>query len=135
MRGCCQVITNSDITIFNHYYDTVSKVDIYQRKYLYGVHFEKKKQINNNNGVLSNANYAEILIPFSVADGYLKPKQWLADKTDHWTLKDKDIIVDGIIDYQIDSTHPLSELIKTYDDVFTIFAAEPIGDHWEVTAK
>lgn len=127
------MITNDDLTLYNRYYDPVSKKDKYQRTYLRSIHFEKKKQINNNNGTLTNANYAEVLIPFF--DGYLKPKAWRNDKTDHWTLAAKDVIVSGIVDFEISDTHPVTELIDSYDDVFTIFSAEQIGDHYEVMAK
>lgn len=137
------MITNADITLYNKYYDRILGYDVYKRSYLYGVNWQGARAVTvGDKGVLT-ADFTEIFInkdTVIVDKTYLKPKAWakLNDKSDHFTLNAGDIIVKGIIDYEI-PTSSTKELINSYDDVLTILSVVDLSEtslpHWEIGAK
>lgn len=134
--------TNSNITIYNSYFDKVTRTDKYQRTILYGVFWDCKKTVNRIQSGLENADEVFIAIPFAVTSNrqYIAPKEFerLDDKSNHFTLKEEDRIVQGEIDFEI--TGKVSDLDKQYE-AFTITSVDtkdfgsPHMRHWEVGAR
>lgn len=115
--------TNADCTIYNKY-STGTAIE-YKRTELHGVFWSNRKAANVIASGMQNADSAAIYIPILVecSKEYKAPKQWdalsTADKALYWTLKPGDLIVRGIITYEI-PTGTEAILTKTYDDVLKI---------------
>lgn len=134
--------TNTDITIYNKYFDKETRTDKYQRIVLYGVFWDDKKAMNKLQSGLENADEVFVVIPFSVVSNkqYITPKEFerLEDKSNYFTLKEEDRIVQGEIDFEI--TGKVSDLDRQYE-AFTITSVDtkdfgsPHMRHWEVGAK
>jgi hypothetical protein len=134
--------TNSNITIYNSYFDKATRTNKYQRTVLYGVFWDCKKAMNRLQSGLENADEVLIAIPFTVSSNrqYIAPKEFerLDDKSNHFTLKEEDRIVQGEIDFEI--TGKVSDLDKQYE-AFTITSVDtkdfgsPHMRHWEVGAR
>lgn len=137
--------TNADCTLFNAYIDQAEKIKKYQRTYLKSVFWNNVKAVNVIKSGLENANSVEIFIPFTVnteSKKYVNPKHWNRilnnQKSNFWTLQCADIIVKGIIDYEIIGGNTLSVLQQNFDDVIIITSVDTkdFGSyfmrHWEV---
>jgi len=133
--------TNTDITIYNRYFDKATRLDKYQRTILYGVFWDERKAVNRLQSGLEDADKVTIIIPFTVAADkkYAPPKEFekLEDKTGYFTLQEGDRVVKGAIDFEI--TGKVSDLDKEYE-AFTIISVDTkdFGSlhmrHWEVGA-
>lgn len=137
------MITNADITLYNKYYDRILGYDVYKRSHLYGVNWQGSRAVNVGDKGILTADFTEVFInkdTVIVDKTYLKPKVWAKsiNKNDHFTLNAGDIIVKGIIDYEIAATST-KELINSYDDVLTILSVVDLSEtslpHWEIGAK
>lgn len=136
------MITNSDMTIYNKYFDTATRLDKYQRTVLYGVFWDDKKAVNRLQSGLQDADEVLIVIPFSVSSNrqYIPPKEFLRleDKSGYYTLQEGDRVVRGDIEFEI--TGKVSELDDLYE-AFTVTSVDTkdFGSlhmrHWEVGAK
>jgi hypothetical protein len=134
--------TNSNMTIYNKYFDKETRTDKHQRTILYGVFWDDKKAMNRLQSGLENADEVFIAIPFSVGSNrqYITPKEFesLEDKSNYFTLREEDRIVQGEIDFEIEGK--LSDLDREYE-AFTITSVDtknfgsPHMRHWEVGAK
>ena len=145
------MITNSDLTIYNVSYNRDTKLIEYNRTYLYGVNWQGENKISVGDKGLNSADSVSILIPFDVSvennKTYISPNVYKdlskAEKKNYFTLSNKDIIVKGIIDFNLTSVKPnnLEYLSNLYDDVLTIISVITcdIGSsymhHWEVGGK
>lgn len=136
------MITNSNITIYNRYFNPTTRLDSYQRTVLQGVFWDDKKAVNRIQSGLQDADEVLIIIPFSVNSDkqYISPKEFekLEDRTGYFTLREGDRVVRGVIDFEI--TGKVSDLDKKYE-AFTITSVDtkdfgsPHMRHWEVGAK
>lgn len=136
------MITNSNITIYNRYFNSTTRLDSYQRTILQGVFWDDKKAVNQIQSGLQDADEVLIIIPFSVNSDkqYISPKEFekLEDRTGYFTLREGDRVVRGAIDFEI--TGKVSDLDKEYE-AFTITSVDtkdfgsPHMRHWEVGAK
>ncbi len=134
--------TNSNMTIYNKYFDKATRTDKYQRTVLYGVFWDDKKAMNRLQSGLENADEVFIAIPFAVSSKrqYIAPKEFerLEDKSNYFTLKEEDRIVQGEIDFEI--TGKVSDLDKQYE-AFTITSVDtkdfgsPHMKHWEISGR
>lgn len=134
--------TNADITIYNKYFDKISRMDKYQRTILRGVFFDNKKAVNRIQSGMENADEAMIVIPFSVVSNksYKGPIDFekLEDKSNYFTFREGDRIVKGAINFEI--TGRLSDLDKNYE-AYTITSVDTKDfgskrmQHFEVGAK
>lgn len=146
------MITNSDITLYNKYFDNKDNTIKYKRSYLIGVNYkisDGASSLSTQKGP-SNKNEIIIYIPFSVGvenKSYLKPKAYEklldSEKDNYFTLNDGDIIVKGIIDFELtgDKGSNLKYLNEFYDDVSTVsniitydFGSEYMK-HWKVVCS
>lgn len=136
------MITNSNITIYNRYFNSTTRLDSYQRTILQGVFWDDKKAVNQIQSGLQDADEVLIIIPFSVNSDkqYISSKEFekLEDRTGYFTLSEGDRIVQGEIGFEI--TGKVSDLDKQYE-AFTITSVDtkdfgsPHMRHWEVGAR
>lgn len=128
--------TNADITIFNKY--RVANVDTWQQVQIEGVEWEQRHARSQ----FDSADLATVFIPIARGDDYLSPRAWqaLADKTGKWTLQVGDVIVKGLIIYNLSTSFPLGKLKTAYDDVLTITSVDTYDygslslQHWCIGA-
>lgn len=125
------MITNADITLYNKYFDKADKCTKYKRSYLIGVNYrisDGVSSLSTQKGT-NDSNEIIIYIPFSVngeSKEYLRPKAYEAltheEKNNYYTLNDGDVIVKGIIDFEItcEKNSNLKSLQELYDDVSTV---------------
>lgn len=125
------MIINADITLYNKYFDNNDKTIKYKKSYIAGVNYKISDGTNSLSTQKGPSDKNEIIIyiPFSVEKdykGYLKPKAYekLLDneKNNYFTLNNGDIIVKGIIDFELTGNKGanLKYLNESYDDVSTI---------------
>jgi len=134
--------TNTDITIYNKYFDKETRTDKYQRTVIQDVFWEERKAYNRLKSGLESADKVLVLIPFTNIPNrqYLTPKEFrkVGSKENYFTLAEEDKIVRGEIYFEIEGK--LSDLDKKYE-AFTITSVDThdYGSyymrHWEVGAK
>lgn len=148
--------TNTNATLYNYFKDKESGKVSYRKTYLRGVFWDDMKQSNVIKSGIATIESVLICVPFSVnADNkvYKSPKEYqkLSDEEKDgaftFVANSQDIIVKGIVDYEIDNTSSktisegLMYLRNNYDSVMTIsvvdekdFGSEPMR-HWEIGGK
>ena len=148
--------TNADATLFNYFKDKETGKVTYRKTYLRGVFWDDVKQSNVIKSGLATIESVLICVPFSVnADNkvYQSPKEYqkLSDeeKDNAFTFvaNSQDIIIKGIVDYEIDNTssktisEDLMYLRNNYDSVMTISVVDEksygseVMRHWELGGK
>lgn len=136
------MITNTSLTLYNTYYDTVAKINKWQRKAIPAVMWENRKATNVlATGGQAAADQARIFIPRQA--GYVGPASWkaLAVKTGSWTLQEGDLIVKGTVTDALSSAFTPSQLKAKYNDVLMITSVDDndMGSasmqHWQIGAK
>lgn len=147
---------NSGATLFNYFKDKETGATKYRKTYLRGVFWDDVKQSNVVKSGLATIESVLICVPFDVeTDGktYKSPKTYnkLSDeeKDNSFTFvaNSQDLIVKGIVDYDIDNTSKqtisegLAYLRNNYDSVMTIsvvdekdYGSEHMR-HWEIGGK
>lgn len=137
------LLKNSDITLYNKYYDKVNDVDRYQRTLIKGVNWQIKRNANMSNKVLYLDNSILIFVDINNVEGkqYIGPKQFnqLTDeqRPNYFTIYIGDKVVKGEIDFELTGIKPYSvaDLQNNYDEVVTILGITPWNNHWEVECK
>ncbi len=122
------------ITIYNK-----DRSEKYHRKVIKGVFWDSSKGSIMRKTGSTAADGLMLIIPINADKNYLKPKEWLelTDKTGHWTLQPKDVVILGKIEYEVVKS---SKELMQFDDVLTIsnIDTREFGsdmDHWEVSGK
>lgn len=121
------MMTNADITVYNRQFDKAQDKYIYLRTYLKGVNWQDSKGIRiAESGVVSD-DRTRIFIPLDVDaedKQYKKPKTYkrMDDKSLFYTLDNEDIVVKGIIDFDLTGKpgENVSSLQAKYDDAMVI---------------
>ena len=133
---------NSDITIYNKYYDTENDYDMYQRVVIKGADWQGKKASkvsNNNSSSTGMATDDKYLIFIDKLDNYVSPKAFLIlseeERINYFTLATGDKIAKGEIDFEYSVNNTLKDLEQNYDDVVTIIGVTSWSDHLEVECK
>ena len=125
---------NSDITIYNKYYDKVTGLDKYQRTVITGVNWQSKRNATISDKGILIADTTLIFI--DKLEGYLSPRAFklLSDieRPNHFTYTIGDKIIKGAIDYEVIK---IADLDKNYDNVVTIMAIRELSKHMEVEGK
>ncbi|MBU3112000.1 DUF6751 family protein [Clostridium lacusfryxellense] len=133
------LFVNSDITIYNKYYDFTSGNDMYQRTVVKDVDWQGKRNATVSNTGLLLAD--SIVIIIDKLENYVSPKQFakLSDdeRVNYFTLAMGDKIVKGVIDFEVLGISPyrIADLEKDFDDVVNVMSSRPLSDHWEVEGK
>ena len=124
------MLTNADITLFNRYYDNDSGEYKYTRTFLRGVNWQDSQAINiSQSAGVKSTNHTRVFIPLKVDSEektYLKPKTFKrSDKVTNYTLDNADIVVKGIVDFDMNDAHSggFKALLRDFDDVMKITKA------------
>ena len=109
--------TNTSMSVFNKYTDEEKNV-IFTKHLIDNVFWDDSKGINRNLGY-ENADDVNVFIPKNQNDmsGYVEPKKYKG-LNNTWTLENGDFIVKGNVEES--SVTSIKELVKKYDNVFTI---------------
>ena len=109
--------TNTSMSVYNKYTDEEKNV-VFKKHIIDNVFWDDSKGINLNTGY-ENADDVNVFIPKNQnnMNGYLEPKKYKG-LSNTWTLDNGDFIVKGNTDE--DEVLSIKELVKKYDNVFTI---------------
>jgi len=108
---------NSNITIYNKYFNKADRSDSYKKTILYGVFWEETKGSNVLKSGLMSADSIKVFIPHNPHKAsYQEPKAFTGNQSG-WTLQREDIIVKGII---ADEFVSVADLQKRFDNVHMI---------------
>lgn len=130
---------NSDITIYNRYYDKVNDVDRYQRTVIRGVNWQGKRNATVSDKGLNRDD--SILIFIDKLDNYVSPKRFARltddERSNCFTFGSNDLIIKGEIDFEITGIKPnsIADLERQVDDVVNILGTQEWSNHWEVECK
>lgn len=135
------MFNNYDITLFNLYDENGEQK--YKRTYIRGVDWQCKQAVTVSDKGLNSADVTKVFIPYDAdmeGEKFLKPKDFYrSNKSNYFTFKEGDIIVKGIIDFELTGVKPntVKYLKELYDDVATIISVLDceITGNWEVGAK
>ncbi len=123
------------ITLYNKY-ESDDYESGFQRTVLDGVLFIASKGTNADTTGIKDADAVKITIPMEGRTGYLSPISWDADRTNHWTMREGDIVIKGTV---TDENPTLQSLKATYNDVYQITTVDTfdIGglQHWKAGAN
>ena len=129
---------NTDITIYNKYFDKTESLDKYQRTVIEKVNWSSKRKLvigktmGDKGATVTNIT----MIIIDKLDNYISPKQFKklsdTDRVNYFTFGLEDKIVKGNIVFEVAN---IADLDKNYDDVVTITVANPLSHHWEVEAE
>ena len=109
--------TNTSMSVYNKYTDEEKNV-IFKKHLIDNVFWDDSKGININTGY-EKADDVNVFIPKSQNNmsGYVEPKKYKG-LNNTWTLENGDFIVKGNVEES--SVTSIKELLKKYDNVFTI---------------
>lgn len=127
---------NSDITIYNRYYDNSLGADKYQRTIIKDVNWQGKRNgtVNDKGLLLADST----LIFIDKLDNYISPKRFAKlpneDRKKHFTLGFGDKVVKGEADFEITGIKPfrIADLESEFDDVIDIKSVNDLSSHFEV---
>lgn len=134
---------NTDITIYNKYYDIENDIDRYQRTVIEGVNWQGKRNASVTDKGLNRDDSILIFIDVNSVENkqYISPKRFnklsTEERANYFTFGLNDYIVKGQIDFDITGRKPNSsaDLENEYDDVVRILGIKEWSGHWEVECK
>lgn len=73
------MITNADITLYNHYYDKDARLDKWQRTFIRGVHFYVDHKVSVGDNGVNSADVYKIRIPEDAEcqNAYISEDEWV----------------------------------------------------------
>lgn len=127
---------NSDITVYNKYYDPYNDMYKYQRTVIKGVNWQSKRTgtVSDKGLLLADST----LIFIDKLDNYISPKRFAKlesiEREKYFTLTIGDKIVKGEVDFEIIGikNYSINDLNNEFDDVITINSVNSLSDHFEV---
>lgn len=130
------LLKNSDITIYNKYYDLDSDTYMYQRTVIKGVNWQGKRNgtVGDKGLLLADST----LIFVDKLDNYVSPKRFAKlsdeDRIKYFTFAIGDKIVKGEVDFEITGVRPyrIADLENEFDDVVNIKSVNELLGHFEV---
>lgn len=132
------MITNADITLYNHYYDKNTRLDKWKKTVIHGVHFYVDHKVSVGDNGVNSADIYKIRIPVDadIQGEYLPEDEWNArgeNVMGRWTLQSDDIVVLGECDMNIDRPAQLKEAGRRYCKV-TSWSDNRFGGlpHWRI---
>ena len=133
------LFSNSNITIYNKYYDFASGYEMYQRTVIRNVNWNGIRNATVTSNGLLMADSIRIIL--DKLENYISPKQFVRltneERPSYFTLGIADKVVKGDIDFEVTGLkpHAIANLESNFDDVVNIMSARPLSEHWEVEAK
>jgi len=119
--------TNSSMTIYNKYFDPITREDKWQRHVIQEVFWDATSSVNLYKG-LNRADKGVIYVPFNsnYMTYFTDPISFQANHTCYWTIQNGDIIVKGTVTDEITKQ---SELERKYSNVLNVsgFAIRDFG--------
>lgn len=131
------MITNADITLYNHRLNKDTRLDEWHRTFIRGVHFYVDNKVAVGDGGLNSADVYKIRIPeHAKCDSEYIPEDTYVDceETDRfWTLQNDDIVVYGICDMEIEKPSDFKNTHKRYCKI-TSWSDNRFGGipHWRI---
>ncbi len=132
------MITNADITLYNHYYDKDTRLDHWQRSVIYGVHFYVDHKVSVGDTGVNSANVYKIRIPEDAQcmNTYISEDEWQekgCGVLENWTLQNDDLVVLGECGIDIERPADLQRLGKRYCKI-TSWSDNRFGGlpHWRI---
>jgi len=129
------MITNADITVYNQKLNPETKLIEYKRTQIENVNWYSKQEVSVGDKGLNSADSYKIRIPEeSPASTYVNEKEYskLENVSGHWTLKNGDKIVRGLVDDDIAKGSDLGK----YAEVCTVVSYSDnrrgLLPHWRV---
>lgn len=134
---------NSDITIYNKYYDKINDVDRYQKTIIKDVNWQGKRNASVTDKGLYRSDSILMFLDINSIENkkYIGPKRFrlLSDeeRVNYFTFGLNDYVVKGEIDFEVTGIKPnsIADLEKNYDDVVAILGVRPWDNHMEVECK
>lgn len=131
------MITNADITIYNHKYNKNTHMDDWSRTVIRGVHFYEDNKVSNDDKGQNSAKLCKIRIPEDSEFNrrYIPKDEYFAtaDVSQYWTLQEGDIVVRGVCNIEIEKPADLKNLHVKYYKINSWsdnrFGGQP---HWRV---
>lgn len=128
---------NTDITVYNRYYDKNLEIDCYKRTVIRDVDWQEKQEGSiQDKGLIVDSS---VKIFIDKLNNYISPKAFrkLENKENYFTLDIGDLIAKGNIDFEITGQKPftIKNLEQDYDDVTSILAVSKFTEHFEVECK
>ena len=130
---------NSDITIYNKYYNNYLDCELYQKTVIKEVGWNNKATSTVTNNGLMMADSVVVIVD-KVAN-YISPKQFsrltVDDMLNYFTFAMGDKIVKGLSDFEVTGITPfrIADLENNFDNVVNIVSVRELSDHWEVECK
>lgn len=127
---------NTNITIYNKYYDLSSDTYKYQRTVIKGVNWQSKR-----NGTVSDKGLLladSTLIFIDKLDNYVGPKRFSKlqpmEREKYFTFSIDDKIVKGEVDFEVVGIKPyrIADLENEFEDVITIKSVTELSGHFQV---
>lgn len=134
------MITNADITLFNHKLNKNTRLDDWQRTVIKGVSFYVDHKVAVGDKGLSSSDVYKIRIPEDAVceKSYISSIGYLVeeDVSNYWTLQHGDIIVEGICEVDIKKPADLTEKGIKYCKI-TSYADRRFGGlpHWRIAGE
>lgn len=131
------MITNADITIYNHKYDKNTRLDKWQKTVIRGVHFYVDNKVSVGDGGLNSADVYKIRIPEGAECSrvYVPEDEYYAAAvtSGYWTLQEDDIVVRGICNIDIEKPSDLKTQHVKYCKI-TSWSDNRFGSlpHWRI---
>lgn len=132
------MITNADITLYNHYYDKRTRLDHWQRSVICGVHFYVDHKVSIGDSGANSGHLYKIRIPVDAQcrNAYIPEDEWRArgcDILENWTLQNDDLVVLGECGIDIEKPADLQRLGKRYCKI-TSWSDNRFGSlpHWRI---
>lgn len=131
------MLTNADITLYNHKYNDATRMDDWHRTVIRGVYFYVDNKAAVSEKGLNSADVYKIRIPVDCkcAASYLPEDEYASasDVSSFWTLQEDDYIVRGICELEIEKPSDLKRERMRYCKI-TSWADNRFGGlpHWRV---
>lgn len=107
------MLTNADITIYNHKYNKSTRFDEWNKTIIKGVHFYADNKVSVGGKGLNSADVYKIRIPECAEyDKQYIPEDEYASADDvsaYWTIQESDVVVHGISEIDINKPADLTE--------------------------
>lgn len=107
------MLTNADITIYNHKYNKSTRFDEWHRTIIRGVRFYVDNKVSAGEKGINSADAYKIRIPEEAEcdKSYIAENEYVSaeDVTVKWTIQESDIVVLGICEMDIMKPSDLTE--------------------------
>ena len=131
------MITNADVTLYNHKFNKDTRLDGWQRTVIRGVHFYEDNKVSVGAKGLNSAKICKSRIPEDAecVRSYIPEDEYFAVEatSGYWTLQEGDIVVRGVCNIEIEKPADLKNRHVKYYKINSWsdnrFGGQP---HWRI---